>query len=115
MLYLLFPTISLFCLITLFYLASTLNTPRVFSLKIVNFLNFSLFIFNFAKILTFFSEKLCFFQAYFVLYSQESSILWTMIISYTTKANLIENNNSLYLNESLFLLISFCVPIITSL
>ena len=100
-----------------FILAYLWSPSQTFSFKLTVYLITADLLFATAKVLSLVNESavVCVFQAFVINFSQLSSIFWSLLICFTLKRNLIEQDHSLEEKENKFLIIGFGLPLIFSL
>ena len=86
---------------------------QTFGFKLVIYLSMADLCFSFAKMLSFFEyfSPLCEIQAYLINAAQLSSVIWTVIISYTLKNTLIYQMPDIDHQEIKYLMAGFIFPI----
>lgn len=100
-----------------FILAYARSPSQTFSFKLTVYLITADLFFAAAKLLSLINESalVCITQAFFINFSQLSSVFWSLLICFTLKRNLIEQDHSIEEKEKKFLIIGFGLPLIFSL
>lgn len=100
-----------------FILAYLRSSTQTFSFKLTVYLVSADLLFAAAKLMSLANEGsvVCLAQAFVINFSQFASVFWSLLICFTLKRSLIEQEHSLEEKEKMFLLLGFGIPFIFSL